>query len=258
MKRTKTHIDVATIPPTLHPYLKGAEVYNSNCSETAHTFFIQGKENYYLKVNRAGSLSRESKMTMFLSSHNLSTNVVAYMSDEKHDYLLTEAIPGEDGISGEHLSDPKRLAITFGKSLRTLHSLPVGDCPFTDRTTEMFTDVENNIWKNKFEYGIVPEGLTEAVSKFTSMKHIIQNDVILHGDYCLPNIIMDHFELTGFIDLGYGGFGDRHYDLFWGTWTLNYNFKTNKYKNLFLDAYGRDVLDLDRLEVSRIIAGLNF
>ncbi|OBZ07578.1 hypothetical protein A8L34_25945 [Bacillus sp. FJAT-27264] len=55
----------------------------------------------------------------------------------------------------------------------------------------------------------------------------------------MPNIIMDHFSLNGFIDLGYGGVGDRHYDLYWGIWTLNYNLKTDQYRDLFLDAYGR-------------------
>ena len=38
----------------------------------------------------------------------------------------------------------------------------------------------------------------------------------LHGDYCLPNLIMRDFQLEGFIDLGYGGIGDLHYDLYWG------------------------------------------
>jgi kanamycin kinase len=52
------------------------------------------------------------------------------------------------------------------------------------------------------------------------------------------------------------GVGDRHYDLFWGIWTLNYNLKTDKYKDIFLDAYGRSLIDFDRLELCRLLAGL--
>jgi kanamycin kinase len=44
--------------------------------------------------------------------------------------------------------------------------------------------------------------------------------------------------------------------LFWGIWTLKYNLKTEKYKDTFLDAYGRETLNLDKLEVCRLLAGL--
>lgn len=73
------------------------------------------------------------------------------------------------------------------------------------------------------------------------------DNVIIHGDYCLPNIIMDNFSFKGFIDLGYGGVGDRHYDIYWGIWTLNYNLKTDNYRDIFLDAYGRNDINDDGL-----------
>jgi len=79
--------------------------------------------------------------------------------------------------------------------------------------------------------------------------------VVLQGDYCLPNILLRDFRLEGFVDLGTGGVGDRHYDLFWGIWTLAYNLKTDRYKDVFLDAYGRQELDPERLELSRLLAG---
>jgi kanamycin kinase len=51
---------------------------------------------------------------------------------------------------------------------------------------------------------------------------------------------MDNFSFKGFIDLGYGGLGDRHYDIYWGIWTLNNNLKTDEYRDIFLYAYGRN------------------
>ena len=44
--------------------------------------------------------------------------------------------------------------------------------------------------------------------------------VVMHGDYCLPNLILSDARLSGFIDLGNGGVGDRHCDLYWGLWAL--------------------------------------
>lgn len=72
------------------------------------------------------------------------------------------------------------------------------------------------------------------LSSLNELKYTVKDNVILHGDYCLPNMIMDDFSFQGFIDLGYDGVGDRHFDLYWGMWTLNYNLKTVHYNGLFL------------------------
>ena len=79
--------------------------------------------------------------------------------------------------------------------------------------------------------------------------HLLKSDVLLHGDYCLPNIMLNNWQFSGFIDVGNGGRGDRHIDLFWGIWSLNFNLKTDRYRNRFLDAYGRDKVDEARLHV---------
>ena len=80
-------------------------------------------------------------------------------------------------------------------------------------------------------------------------RKLLRNEVLLHGDYCLPNIMLKDFKITSFIDVGNGGIGDRHVDLFWGAWTLWFNLKTDAYRDRFLDAYGRDLVDEERLRV---------
>ena len=77
----------------------------------------------------------------------------------------------------------------------------------------------------------------------------LDDRVLLHGDYCLPNIMLDDWKLSSFIDLGNGGVGDRHIDLFWGAWTLWFNLKTDKYRNRFFDAYGRDKVDVEKIKI---------
>ena len=52
--------------------------------------------------------------------------------------------------------------------------------------------------------------------------------------------MLKDWNFSGFIDVGNGGIGDRHVDLFWGIWSLGYNVKSNAYQDRFLDAYGRE------------------
>jgi kanamycin kinase len=43
--------------------------------------------------------------------------------------------------------------------------------------------------------------------------------------------------------------GDRHIDLFWGAQTFLFNLKTDRYRERFFDAYGRDKIDPERLRL---------
>ena len=79
--------------------------------------------------------------------------------------------------------------------------------------------------------------------------HLLKTDTLLHGDYCLPNILLNNWNFSGFIDLGNGGVGDRHIDLFWGAWTLFFNLKTDRYRDRFLDAYGREDVEEDMFPI---------
>lgn len=87
----------------------------------------------------------------------------------------------------------------------------------------------------------------EAWKIVTENGKYLKNDTLLHGDYCLPNIMLDDWKFSGFIDVGCGGVGDRHIDIFWGVWTLYFNLKTNAYCDRFLDVYGRDSIEPEML-----------
>ncbi len=43
--------------------------------------------------------------------------------------------------------------------------------------------------------------------------------------------------------------GDRHVDLFWGVWSLQFNLKTDAYRERFLDAYGREKVQPELLRI---------
>ena len=46
-----------------------------------------------------------------------------------------------------------------------------------------------------------------------------------------------------------GGVGDKHVDLFWGIWSLQFNLHTNRYRERFLDVYGREGIEEELLRI---------
>jgi kanamycin kinase len=61
--------------------------------------------------------------------------------------------------------------------------------------------------------------------------------VVCHGDYCLPNILIESGIPTGFLDLGELGVADRWWDLAVATWSVTWNLGPG-YEGLFLEEYG--------------------
>ena len=136
--------------------------------------------------------------------------------------------------------------------LRDLHEKNYADCPVLDRMTEYVATVERNFATGAYDLSFFTADYGEATA--SEVMQIVrdaapyfQNNVLLHGDYCLPNILLDQWRLSAFIDVGNGGVGDRHVDLFWGAWTLRFNLKTDAYRDRFFDAYGREMIENELL-----------
>jgi len=131
------------------------------------------------------------------------------VADSGEGWMLTERVRGEDCTSAKYLEQPERLCDKVAELLLRLHSEDFSDCPANHRYSET-------------------------------------RGALIHGDFCLPNIILDGWDFTGFVDLDCAGVGDRHVDLFWAIWSLNYNLKTDC-KTRLIDAYGRDRVVEERL-----------
>ncbi|MBQ7354704.1 MAG: aminoglycoside 3'-phosphotransferase [Clostridia bacterium] len=254
MNRTLiTRPDLTQFPADLRPLLEGAPLYDSSCSPEARVIYIEKDGGYYLKAAPAGSLRREAELTRFFHEKGLSTEVLCYLSLEK-DWMLTRRVSGEDCTHGDYVADPRRLCDTTAALLRTLHETSVNGCPVPNRTADYLASAEEGYRIGRYDASLFPDNwgyasAEEAIEVVRRDGHLLRTDTLLHGDYCLPNIMLDNWRFSGFIDLGNGGVGDRHIDLFWGAWSLFFNLKTDAYQDRFFDAYGRDKIEPDLLRV---------
>jgi kanamycin kinase len=247
-------VNLEDYPIMFHKYLEGANLYDSSCSPNAKVIFIDKDIGYFLKIGQVADLDREYELTRYFHKRGLAAKVVDYQFTIGHDYLLTEKLSGEDCTSAKYLEQPKRLAELLGERLRLLHSLNYLGCPVSNHTKEYLFKAKHNYQVGRYDTALFPDNWgysspKEAYAVINANKHSLKTDTLIHGDYCLPNIILDDWRFSGFIDIDSGGIGDRHVDLFWGAWTLWFNLKTDKYHDRFLDAYGRDVIDKDMFRV---------
>ena len=246
-------INIENYPAELRPLLTGANLYDSSCSEAARVIFIDKDGGLFLKCAAKGALEREAAMTRYFYTKGLSVNVLAYISDES-DWLLTSKIPGNDCTTAKYLEQPERLCDIFAEQLAILHGIDFKDCPVPNHTELILAKAERNKRGGNYDKSQFPDNWgykseEEAWQIVETHSHLLKTDTLLHGDYCLPNIILNDWNFSGFIDLGNGGVGDRHVDIFWAAWTLYWNLHTHNYRERFIDVYGRGKVDEDMLRV---------
>ena len=251
MKRTPINVNFKDFPEEFHPFIERAAVFDSSCSPEARVYFLDLDGGLYLKTAALGSLRKESLMDDYFFRKGLGApEVVKYISGER-DWLLTSRVPGEDCTHADYLAEPRRLCDLLATKLRELHETDFSDCPISDHLSNYLATAEINYRNGQYDVAYFDEKSApeEAWRVLREGKHLLKNDTLLHGDYCLPNVMLDNWKFSGFVDLGNGGVGDRHVDLYWGAWTLKFNLGTDEYRGRFFDAYGRDRVDEDIIRV---------
>ena len=254
MKRTLITPNFDNYPSVYHPLLVGARLYDSSCSPEARVVYIEKEDGLYLKSAPEGTLAREAAMTRFFHEKGFGTEVLDYRTEGGRDWMLTARVMGEDCTHADYIANPERLCDLTATLLRELHECDTAGCPIHDHTARYLALAEHNYRHGIYDASLFPDNwgydsADEAWQVVKSEGHRLKTNTLLHGDYCLPNIMLDGWQFSKFIDVGNGGVGDRHVDLFWGAWSLFFNLKTDRYRDRFFDAYGRDKIDLDMLRV---------
>lgn len=253
MKRTLITAPPLQFPEELRAFTDGAAIYDSSCSPEAQVWYLDKGPGFYLKSAPKGTLKTEADLTAWFHQKDLAPEVLSYESRDR-DWLLTRAARGEDCTHPDYLADSKRLCDTTAQLLRQLHETDYSGCPVPDRISSYKTTAVQNHQAGCFDISLFSGkwGFSSAEEAFALIERdgqLLCSDTLLHGDYCLPNILLDNWRFSAFIDLGNGGVGDRHIDILWGCWTLFFNLKTDAFCTRFLDAYGRDRIETEKLRL---------
>jgi aminoglycoside phosphotransferase len=215
-------------PPVRHPRLAGRWRIVAARSYGTRVYRVDGARTYYVKTTpprpvddfRSHPASEAARLTWLRDRGFPVPGVVDVGGDEELAWLVTTALPGVPASAGWTSEQRRRVRWTVADLTRSLHALPVADCPF-DRSLSVSLD-----WARRAtEQGLVDLDDLNPTHRGWSAERLLaeltatpapsEDLVVCHGDLYLDNVLVDPDtqKLTGILDVGRLGLADRWRDL---------------------------------------------
>jgi aminoglycoside phosphotransferase len=213
----------------------------------------KNKAPLYLKIDSRDSefsLAAEKRRLDWLKNRLPVPEALLFAEDEARSYLLLSEIAGVPAISDSLKNEIPRVIRELVKGLRMIHDLPIQNCPFDMPLEERIEVARERMLSGK----VVDEDFDDerlgrtASSVFREMSAAVPRGrdlVFTHGDYCVPNVILNDGSLSGFVDWAEAGIADRYQDLALLARSVGNNFGREYQKDVF-ELYG---LEPDREKI---------
>lgn len=179
-------------------------------------------EDMVLKIEqRSNYVEKQVRIMRWLEGKLPAPKVLAFEIMEEKSFLLMSRVYGDMACSEYYLEHPKVLLKALSEALNMMWALDISDCP-------NIRDLDAELAEGKYrvENGLVDvedaEPTTFTEGGFESPAHLLQwleenrpaqEPVFSHGDFCLPNMLLVDGKVSGFIDLGDAGIGDKWRDI---------------------------------------------
>ncbi len=183
--------------------------------------------------------------------------VIDFGQDAGQQWLLMTAVPGHDTSQPYLLRDPQRLVTLLAEGLRLIHKVDWRDCPF-QRSADMMIAaacdrvLQGQVDETDFDDERQGQSAQSLLELLTTTRPAVEELCFVHGDYCLPNILVNGDHLSGFIDWGRAGVADRYQDLALAERSIVYNLSP-EWVQPFFEAYGLPHIDAERLAFYKLL-----
>lgn len=199
-----------------------------------------GQRSLVLKIGP--NLGPEAERLRWLHGRLPVPAVRAFASEDGTHYLLMTKLPGIDGSDERINRTGESFVALLAQTLRTIHALPVGDCPFIATTDDLLEIAEQRVRDGLLRaddfsaryLGRSPRALLDDLRELRPPE---SGAVFTHGDPSLPNFLVERGQLSGVIDLGLAGVSDPYRDLATAAESLTRNMG-GKWVRPFFEAYG--------------------
>ena len=219
-----------------------------------------GQAALYLKIAPRAhrmELLGEKKRLDWLQGRLPVPAVVGYASDDRHEYLLLTALPGRDVASLIGAEPNERVVRLLAAGLRAIHAVPIHDCPFDMTLNREIERARHNVANGLVDAADFDDerrgrSAAELFEELQAERPAGEDVVFTHGDYCLPNVMVEGDEVSGFVDWGRAGVADRYKDIALVVRSL----KRNAGEDLalaFFTAYGLACPDADKVAYYKLL-----
>ena len=246
------------LPQSFNDFVAG---YTWNAVTTgkssAKTYCLQRRHHptMFLKVDKKWprrELLEEKRVLEWLSGKLSVATVVFFDEDDSNDYLLISGIPGVDAANLVGGIEDTRLVTLLAEGLRMIHGVPIDNCPF-DRSLDRMIEIAGFNVEHKLvdedDFADIRRGKTaeELYKELIRLRPVNEDLVFTHGDYCLPNIMINQQKIAGFIDLHRAGIADRYKDIALAIRSTRSNMGAG-YEKTFFKEYGISEPDIHKIE----------
>ncbi len=244
MNLTPVFPDINTFPEKIRIYMIGANLFDSSCHSDA--VVIYSSKGYFIKRSPKGTLIREAMLGKVFYELGLGAEVSEYVQ-ENEDYLVTKEAPGKDLT--HFIGEPESVCEILIRAMKLLHNTE-NDMKEISEAVKIYRSAvpkeETSIPSPVAElFGI--RSWEEAVDTVKNTPCPLKCDTLIHGDFCLPNLLYDDSGKITFIDFAYSGMGDKNIDIYWACWSLWFNTKDIKWAEYFLSLYGHENYSMETL-----------
>lgn len=191
-------------------------------------------EDMVLKVCKASADGAEMAAALrWLEGKLPVPKVIEYCTRDGMEYLLMSRLDGRMSCDTYYLERSELLLGLMAEGLRMLWSLDISDCPRSRGLDAELAEARRHV-----EQGLVDISLCEpdtfGEGGFKDPADLLEwlennkpacDPVFSHGDFGLPNVLLENDRISGFIDLGDCGVADRWRDisLCWKSLRNNFN-----------------------------------
>ncbi|MEM7537161.1 MAG: aminoglycoside 3'-phosphotransferase [Chloroflexota bacterium] len=211
-----------------------------------HNLFVK-RQNIHAAPAEA-DLHTERVAMSWLQGKLAVPQVMGYHRVGDIEYLVTTQIMGWSAIDERAYEDIPTLIHLLAQGLQQFHALPFAGCPLDCRLETGLTEIKRFLVEDVLDRQSLPEdvrtltpaAIMDTIQAQRPASATPEDLVFTHGDYCLPNIIVQGNQLMGFIDLGYAGIADRYRDFV----SVDNSIRRNvgdEWVPLFWKAYGVEI-----------------
>ena len=201
----------------------------------------------FLKVGRGAAaidLRREANRLRWIGNR-LPVPEVLFFENADPAFLLIRALKGSPSHEWLDVLGPKSVVRMLATTLRSIHRVEVEGCTFRDLFVSELSEAEERLHRGAVDQAEFENATGMTPAKAIDWLHTVDPagaDVFTHGDYCMPNVLIEDGEVSGIVDWGLAGVANPHRDFMSFEVTLRRNLDLS-WRALFYDEYQLGDLD---------------